>query len=221
MTGAVVNVHPLFPTPLCSYAGFSGHPKLLECTQRILADNAPRSNSLNPLLCHYLDKPGSGFLSLKEPLIQDLKAWILMCGMDFINRVQGYQCDSLQVISSWINTAQVGGSQHPHSHENSWISGTYYLHFQEGHSPIKFWRPSAHGQPNGPYFSLMRSAHQTVFNTDEIAITPTAGTLLLWPSHLLHGYDENRLNERITLSFNLLPNRISGGSYGLSIMPLQ
>ena len=40
------------------------------------------------------------------------------------------------------NCADVGASQAPHSHENSWISGTYYVCFEGGMHPSAFgaWR---------------------------------------------------------------------------------
>ena len=54
-------------------------------------------------------------------LLQMLQDWILSCALNFVKQVQGYQCDGLQVISSWLNWADVGAGQLPHSHENSWI----------------------------------------------------------------------------------------------------
>jgi len=79
----------------------------------------------------------------------------------------------------------------------------------------------AQSQPNRPYLSLMRAEQHTAFSSDEVAIAPVAGTLLLWPSQLLHGHSGNALDGRLSLSFNLLPTRLSGSSYGLVLGPLS
>jgi len=77
-----------------------------------------------------------------------------------------------------------------------------------------------HVKPNRPYLSLMRAEPHTAFSSDEVAIAPAPGTLLLWPSHLLHGHSGNALDGRLSLSFNLLPTRLLGSSYCLALAPL-
>ena len=220
MAATSSHIHGLFPTPVGSYIGFAGKDLLREQLADLLSLTNSRPNSQDSRLSHYFDGAGQGVLVLQDPVIQDLKNWILQCGYDFVTRVQGYACNELQVISSWLNLAEVGGGQPPHSHENSWISGTYYVSFEDGHAPIRFWRPGSQGQPNRPYLSLMRTDQSTVFSSDEVAIAPASGTLLLWPSHLLHGHSGNALGGRLSLSFNLMPTQLLGSSYGLSLSPL-
>lgn len=220
MTATTSQIHALFPTPVGSYSGFAGQELLREQLLDLLSRTDGRLNSQDPRLRHYFDHAGQGVLLLHDPVLQELKSWILNCGKDFVTRVQGYVCDELQVISSWLNWAEPGAGQPPHSHENSWISGTYYVCFEQGHAPIRFWRPGAHSQANRPYLSLMRTEQQTVFSSDEVAIAPSPGTLLLWPSHLLHGHSGNALNGRLSLSFNLMPAQLRGSSYSLSLSPL-
>ena len=44
--------------------------------------------------------------------------------------------------SCWMNETPKGGFQIPHNHDNSLISGTYYVNFVKGmHAPIKFMNP--------------------------------------------------------------------------------
>lgn len=219
MSSTTSQIHALFPTPVGSYAGFWNQGLLREQLLLMVAHADGRLNSQDPRLRHYFDSSGQGVLLLENPAIQDLKAWIVSCGLDFVTRVQGYACNELQIISSWLNWAEVGAGQPPHSHENSWISGTYYVCFEQGHAPIRFWRPSAHSQANRPYFSLIQTEQATAFSSDEIAIAPAPGTLLLWPSHLLHGHSGNNLDGRLSLSFNLMPTQLRGSSYSLSISP--
>jgi uncharacterized protein (TIGR02466 family) len=214
---AQAQVHALFPTPVGSYIGFEQQQELQRHLLALVQASQARPNSQDPRLRHYFDSVGQGVLALEDPLLQAFQRWILAAGMDFVTRVQGFQCEGLQVISSWLNWAEVAGGQPPHSHENSWISGTYYVCFEEGHAPIRFWRPGAQSQPNRPYLSLMRGAQHTPFSSDEVAIAPASGTLLLWPSHLLHGHSGNARDGRLSLSFNLLPARMLGSSYGLEL----
>lgn len=221
MTQTRVQVHALFPTPVGSYAGFPGQDLFQQQLQAVLNQSEARSNSQDPRLRHWFDSAGSSVLELQEPWIQELKDWILKCALDFTVRVQGVQCAGLQVMNSWCNSADQGASQPPHSHENSLISGTYYVSFEQGHSPISFWRPGSLGQPNHPYISLAHQAERTSFSADEIQISPASGTLLLWPSHLLHGHSGNARDGRLSLSMNLLPKQLLGSSYGFSLSPLD
>ena len=132
--------------------------------------------------------------------------------------VQGVQCDAMQVISSWCNCADVGAVQAPHCHENSWISGTVTC-VLEGHTHLLLasWGLSP-AQP--PYLSMAAEGERTSFSANKIQIAPAPGTLLLWLSHLLHGHSGNARNGRLSLSMNLLPQRLIGSSYGLEVSPL-
>ncbi len=221
MTKFQSQVHALFPTPVGSYSGFAGQGLLQEKLLRLLTADQARTNTQAPQLRHWFDASGGGVLEIEEPVLQDLKTWILECSISFVQQVQGLRCDAMQVISSWCNCADVGASQAPHSHENSWISGTYYVCFEAGHAPIRFWRPGALGQPNRPYLSMAAAPQRTSFSADEIQIAPAPGTLLLWPSHLLHGHSGNARDGRLSLSMNLLPQRLIGSSYSLELSPLK
>ena len=213
-------IHPLFPTPLGSYRGFSQQEPLLEAVMAQMAQAEGHSNAQDPQLSHYFDRGGPGVLDLQEPVFRALRAWILDCSLDFVQTVLGLRCDGLIVASSWLNRCGVGGAQAAHSHENSLVSGTYYLSFREGHAPIQFFRPAAAAVANVPYLSLAAdpAQPQNAFTTSQIQIAPASGSLLLWPSHLLHGHSGNATPDRLTLSFNLLPRRLVGSSYCLEIV---
>ena len=213
-------VHPLFPTPVGSYKGFSKQNEIKESLLDLLSSNEARPNTQDPNLRHWFDSSVKGVLDLEDSLLQALKSWVLHCAVDFVQEIEGCRCNEMQVISSWCNCADKGASQAPHRHENSWISGTYYIAHEEGHAPIQFWKSAALTQPNSAFFSLARKT-PTVFNTDVIQISPSSGTLLLWPSHLLHGYSKNLKDGRLSLSMNLLPKNLIGTSYSLSVTPLK
>ena len=56
-----------------------------------------------------------------------------------MQRFQGVQSDAMQLISSCCKCADVESVLATHSYENSWISGAYYVCFEEEHAPICFW----------------------------------------------------------------------------------
>ena len=219
MTKFHSQVHSLFPTPVGSYRGFAQQDALQEKLLGLLTADRARTNSQDPQLRHWFDTSGGGVLDIEEPLLQDLKTWILDCSLSFVQRVQGVQCDAMQVISSWCNCVDVGAVQAPHSHENSWISGTYYVCLKKGMHPSAFGVLAlSAAKPSLPVDGGWGKAPASApTNTD----CPMPGTLLLWPSHLLHGHSGNARNGRISLSMNLLPKRLIGSSYSLEVSPLK
>ena len=215
MTSFKSQVHALFPTPVGSYSGFSGQDVLQEKLLGLLTADQARINTQDPQLRHWFDASGGGVLDIEEPVLQDLKNWILECALSFVQQVQCLKCDGLQVINSWCNSADIGAIQAPHSHENSWISGTYYVRFEKGHAPIALALKTRTTESS--YLSIATCEQRSSFSADEIQIAPAPGTLLLWPSHLLHGHSGNARNGRLSLSMNLLPHRLAGSSYGLEL----
>ena len=108
MTTTQSQVHALFPTPVGSYCGFAQQDVLQEKLLGLLTTDQARTNSQDPQLRHWFDSNRGGVLEIEEPLLQDLKTWILDCSLSFVQRVQGTQCDAMQAISSWCNCADAG-----------------------------------------------------------------------------------------------------------------
>ena len=86
-------VHALFPTPVGSFSGFAQQDALQEKLLGLLTANEARTNSQDPQLRHWFDASGGGVLEIEEPVLQELKAWILDCSLSFVQRVQGVQCE--------------------------------------------------------------------------------------------------------------------------------
>jgi predicted 2-oxoglutarate/Fe(II)-dependent dioxygenase YbiX len=58
------------------------------------------------------------------------------------------------------------------------------------------------------------------FNAEKwVTPLPEPGDLILFPSHLLHEVPVNKGEERITLAFNAVPNRLDAWGYALSFQP--
>ena len=62
-------------------------------------------------------------------------------------------------------------------HSNAWVSGTYYLKFDQGASPIRFSNESA--EHSMPYF-FSEVEEPNVFNAQFLDLYPQEGRLMLW-----------------------------------------
>lgn len=117
----------------------------------------------------------------------------------------------LQITSSWANLCEVGGQQPKHNHANSCLSGTLYLKADEN-SSIKF-TSSAKGFPyhneihDEPDYGKNEFGLSYHFSETEIGVS--AGDCLLWPSYLVHGYQNNQTPGRLSLSFNCMPQHLN------------
>ena len=48
------------------------------------------------------------------------------------------------VTDCWVNITKKGGQQVIHTHANAFVSGTYYLHLEDGVGGIAFNNPNIH-----------------------------------------------------------------------------
>ncbi|HWA00213.1 MAG TPA: putative 2OG-Fe(II) oxygenase [Caulobacterales bacterium] len=117
----------------------------------------------------------------------------------------------MRIKGAWFNLCDLGGTQPRHNHANCLLSGTLYLHADE-HTAISFHSPQSifsthaelHDQPDeGP------NTHGLTFHYQHAAVPVRSGDCLFWPSPILHSYEDNKTPARLTLSFNLLPERLN------------
>lgn len=105
----------------------------------------------------------------------------------------------LALDSLWINILGPGGVHSGHIHPHSVISGTYYVSIPEGASALKLEDPRLGLMMSAP----PRKSSARRENVNFVAITPTAGTVLLWESWLRHEVPRNAAKQdRISISFN-------------------
>lgn len=110
----------------------------------------------------------------------------------------------LQYFSTNITTcwAIVNGklaSNSVHNHPNSILSGVYYLKVPENSGGLFFSDPRPAAQMLIPPIGEFN-----LWTSPKVVYKPTVGTMLLFPSWLLHGVEMNMSEEvRISLSFNI------------------
>ena len=142
-----------------------------------------------------------------RPEFRNLHAWFQEA-VDQVHKDNGWQCDRLVVNKSWANRSDAGSGHHhsPHRHPMSYLSGIFYL--TEG-SPTVFLDPVRDrewGQfhlDGGPLSENRQFIH------------PGAGSLVLFPSYMVHGSVENESDiDRFTIAINTFPSGvINTGAY--------
>jgi uncharacterized protein (TIGR02466 family) len=173
--------------------------------------------SHNGYLTHYFDPIISINSSLLDyPGFETFNSWIKRCSIDYINNILGCDCGDIIITQCWINDCSKGGSQTPHTHKNSLISGTYFVNFIPAmHAPLTFIKPTMVGKP---YLELERN-NRTCSNVDYFSVKPYEGNLLLWESHIGHAYHSNNTDKRISISFNVIPETLPG-NYGFKLIKI-
>lgn len=134
------------------------------------------------------------------------RGWIEEQAEIYARDILGYDVDELVVTDSWINICKPEGYQVPHYHINSFVCALYYVNFDDEHdSPTYFWKPNPTQPLDFPV--MLTRKNQTRYNCLN-EVVGLEGTLLLWPSNLIHGYKTNYSNKRITMSTNIMPTKV-------------
>ena len=207
-----MNTVGIFPVPISRFLFDTQHHKHLKekCLYITETKSHTENGGGNHKLIHYYD-PRDGLNLLDCEGFGVFHDWIKACSLEYINKVLGNDCEDVIVTECWLNVCKRGGLQPPHNHCNSIVSGTYFVNFIPGkHAPLLFVN---HLNEVHPYLRVgtgfKKNAH----------VEHTEGALLLWRSHIMHGYEENMEDNRMTISFNIMPTTIKsdGANYGFKI----
>ena len=164
---------------------------------RIAAALADLRRDLPPL------PPGQGWqseqaLHRREDL-RDLVSCIERAATSILRFLRiGY--DAFEVTACWATVLAKGAAHRAHSHPNNFLSGVYYVRVDAGADRIDFHDPR-------PQAAVVRPpvVELTGENTDQVVVQVRSGTLLLFPSWLVHSVDANPNDtERISISFNVM-----------------
>lgn len=100
------------------------------------------------------------------------------------------------IKNSWMNRVGKGGSVRAHRHEGSVVSGAFYPIADEGSCPLIFKSP----------ISMYRMSEvligENLYNAYNQEVPCVQGQLILFPSWLEHYTEDNKTDNRITVSFN-------------------
>jgi uncharacterized protein (TIGR02466 family) len=102
------------------------------------------------------------------------------------------------ITQSWLNFNNINEYHHQHYHENSLISGVFYVQCLENEDSIKFLK----NKPNIIEFTNFKNYN--LYNSSQWEISIRPGLIVLFPSSITHKVDLNKNNHtRISLAFNV------------------
>jgi len=142
---------------------------------------------------------------LADPYFANVCAEIEAVCADFA-KAHGHQVEGVGICSSWANRVPNGNVINRHTHANSYISGSFYL---TGGSPIEFFNTGL----NDAVFNFapakdFDAGNVRTFGSIYFDVEP--GQLVLFPSGLAHGVQENKGADRYSVAFNTLPVGLFG-----------
>jgi len=136
---------------------------------------------------------------LEHPAFADIKNFILRHIKNYKETilVPKYDMD-IVLTESWLNFTNINQKHHMHKHNNSYLSGVFYLNTVENDS-INF-----HNEESGLYnFFDVETEKHNEFNSPNWELPVKTGQLILFQSSLQHGVNEVKENKtRISLAFN-------------------
>lgn len=134
---------------------------------------------------------------LKEKPLEKLAEFCLESANKYFQEVYKPKEDlNLYITQSWVNYTERGGFHHKHSHQNSFISGVFYVNASVESDKVYFYNES--------YKQIkVQPTEWNVWNSESWWLEVGTGTLYLFPSSLTHDVPgvEND-GRRISLSFN-------------------
>ena len=123
--------------------------------------------------------------------------------LNYLNSL-GYYYDGFYTTQCWSNVYKRTKSIHPHRHYNSFLSWNFIVSGQN--APFVIQQTARGSFSPSLKFNIPE-------NSQQIAIVPKTGLLVIWPSYLTHYTAPNKNDDyRITISGNIM---LSGqiGSY--------
>jgi len=195
------NSLPLFPTTLWSF--------------QIPADkfnriNTGLRNKFDQLIAAAPDKNHNGSWQTEHdlhtlPEMQELNGYFINAVNDVINAYSTKHKD-IEITGCWANISPSGGSHTSHMHPNNYLSAVYYVSLPPGGHRITFHDPRPQIHILAPEYDQIN-----IHNSDNVNFEAKEGTLLLFPSWLVHSVPINTSNElRISISFNINFTDFSG-----------
>ena len=203
---------------------YHDHDKLKKDVLSLAKKEGMEWTEKQPNLFHIKEDRENGVSFLYKEGLSDFKNWIEEQCTLFVKDVLEFRLlDRMIVTDSWLNLCNTNGAQDRHYHSNSFISGTYYLNFEKGHSPLRIVNPTISASVPSIWMqslTLQRENKNNKYTGDPI-LQPQEGELLLWQSQLAHWHSGNKKNDRVSISINFMPSVVSDSLYGFRVTPLR
>lgn len=210
-----MKVLDIFPNPIYKeiyHENLEVKTKIFE----MMEGTTMEKNGMSENLYHFDNNRGESFLHRDQ--FSKLKEWIESQCSFFVSDIMGYDLPEKMIITdSWLNICNADGEQYPHYHTNSYISGTYYVNYTDEHAPLFFTHVDR--ATHSPTQSITLEANKEKFGkyNSDVIVYPEEGELIMWPSHLTHGYAGNKKDHRISISMNFMPSIVANDKYSYRI----
>lgn len=203
----MTEIMSLFPTPLMRIRGVLD-PELVALFVEGVRASAKVENAKSSLLSHTeMVAPSS-----KGPFFRISKL-IAPSIAEFGAALLG-ETLTWSIKEMWVNVLETGGHQSMHVHANSFISGILYLTPSHPSANTVFLKGI--GGTEFVFSNQNRNSRPGPFNSGKwIMPDVLPGDLVLFPSYVLHEVPRNQGQQRITISFNAIPDRIDSFGYAL------
>jgi uncharacterized protein (TIGR02466 family) len=209
----------IFPEAIGKYSfDYESRIKIKDLCFDIIKRNSFSKNKDSNNLYHYCNTNKENLLNLEQ--FKWFEEKISTFAADYIENILGYELkDGVVITDCWMNLCQNNGDQFLHNHGNSFISGTYYVNFNpDVHGKLKFQNKNMmSGMNSAPYLELTIKKN-TKYNSGGAIMNYNEGDVLLWQSHLIHGYSGNNSDNRISISFNIMPKHFYNNSYSFKVV---
>lgn len=192
-----MKVESLFPTAFCQLENPFLAARLKKPVEDILSDE----ELLSPFLtydstfdprCQIEDK-------IELPKVFDeFKEYAYNNSINFLSKI-GYDVDAMELsIEFGLNKMNRGDRHQKHVHSGCVLTGTFYVDFPEGSSPLVLHDPRLHRE------MLPYPKKKTEFVNDRYVTEIKTGSMCLLESYVAHEVMTNNTDGRLVILFNIL-----------------
>jgi len=193
----MMNIEMYFPTPV-----WWGYKELDNESMKSLAYNLRKTDPNGRRLSNQGGWQSMDFRPGTHPELKSLEDVIMaqaeQCVRDF-----GYNENTCFIVleNLWININQKGDTNSVHIHDNSFVSGAYYVKATPEQGSIIFYKSYNQDFITSSQAQIKR---YTALSASAIAFKPETGKLVMFPGWLPHGVERNSTDDdRISISFNV------------------
>ena len=204
----------IFPTTIGRFQ-YENHNQIKETVRNIVTSSHYEEN-IEGNAVHFFEKHLD---ALDQEGLEPLKEFIIKSVNQYAQEVYGME-GNIFITGSWINQTHKGFSQRVHNHGNSFFSATYYVNFDPYiHSAIDFYNDIE--KKSIMPFIYQHPKEYNEYNCKGWRLQDLKeGELVIWPSHVEHGYDANLGDNRVSISMNFMPEYLDNGSYRFKVSRL-
>jgi hypothetical protein len=197
-----IPVYGLFPTPIGVYS-VPNHQQLKEEVTTYISMLKPEDVQQSPRSDININVMQLGGVDvLDDPSLYNVKYEVLQAITEVNQQAFAYELsDPINLTDSIIELGNKDAIYLPHEQSNCLYSGYYFVNWDATkHSPVKFRRAIA-----SPHYPIIQypNNNMTPFNCLDQNIPYKEGDIIIFPSNLSRGYEQNVEGNRITISFNV------------------